>query len=217
MLRAEYAKPATLIFATTSWRCSNRSSGGCSGSRPRSSTTPTTSAPTPTAPRSAATRPRRRSVVSILTALYFALPATPATASRSSRTPRPAYHAIQYLLGNLDRKYLTTLREFGGLQAYPSRTKDPDPVDFSTGSVGLGAVAPLFAALADRYAASHFGGGQPPRRFVALVGDAELDEGNVWEAVTEEALAGPRQRALDRRPQPPEPRPRHPRHPRQRS
>ena len=49
--------------------------------------------------------------------------------------------AAQYLLGRLDRSYLTTLREFGGLQAYPSRTKDPDQVDFSTGSVGLGAVA----------------------------------------------------------------------------
>ena len=71
-----------------------------------------------------------------------------AIASRSSRTPRPIYHAAQYLLGHLDRKYLTTLREFKGLQAYPSRTKDPDPVDFSTGSVGLGAVAPVFAALA---------------------------------------------------------------------
>src|SRR5207247_2653927 len=101
----------------------------------------------------------------------------------------PAYHAAQYLLGNLDRAYLTTLRSFHGLQAYPSRTKDPDRVDFSTGSVGLGAVAPAFAALADRYADLHFGPG-PRRRFVALVGDAELDEGNVWEAVAEEALRG---------------------------
>ena len=42
--------------------------------------------------------------------------------------------------------YLTTLRARGGLQSYPSRTKDPDRVDFSTGSVGLGAAAPLFAA-----------------------------------------------------------------------
>ena len=70
------------------------------------------------------------------------------------------------------------------------RTKDPDPVDFSTGSVGLGAVAPLFAALADRYLRLHFResiASQPERRFVALVGDAELDEGNVWEAILEEA------------------------------
>ena len=128
------------------------------------------------------------SMVSILTALYFRhLQA----GDRVSVKPHasPAYHAIQYLLGNLDQRYLTTLRAFGGLQAYPSRTKDPDPVDFSTGSVGLGAVAPAFAAVAARYARLHFGD-VTARRFVAIVGDAELDEGNVWEAVAEEALAG---------------------------
>jgi pyruvate dehydrogenase E1 component len=134
------------------------------------------------------------SVVSILTALYFGdwLRA----GDRVSIKPHssPVFHAIQYLLGNLDRRYLTTLREFGGLQAYPSRTKDPDPVDFSTGSVGLGAAAPLFAALADRYAASHFhpDRADPTRRFVALVGDAELDEGNVWEAISDETIRGTR-------------------------
>jgi pyruvate dehydrogenase E1 component len=134
------------------------------------------------------------SVVSILTALYFGdwLRA----GDRVSIKPHasPVFHALQYLLGNLDRRYLTTLREFGGLQAYPSRTKDPDPVDFSTGSVGLGAAAPLFAALADRYAATHFRADQsdPTRRFIALVGDAELDEGNVWEAISDETIRGTR-------------------------
>jgi pyruvate dehydrogenase E1 component len=134
------------------------------------------------------------SVVSILTALYFGdwLRA----GDRISVKPHasPVFHAIQYLLGNLDRRYLTTLREFNGLQAYPSRTKDPDPVDFSTGSVGLGAAAPLFAALADRFAASHFRADQahPTRRFVAVVGDAELDEGNVWEAISDETIRGTR-------------------------
>src|SRR4029079_9434873 len=103
----------------------------------------------------------------------------------------PAFHAIQFLMGNLDASYLTRLRAFGGLQSYPSRTKDPDPVDFSTGSVGLGAVAPMFAALAYHYLRLHFResiASQPERRFVALVGDAELDEGNVWEAILEEGL-----------------------------
>ena len=79
------------------------------------------------------------------------------TRSASSRTRRPVFHAIQYLLGNLDRAYLPTLRAFGGLQSYPSRTKDPDTVDFSTGSVGLGAAAPLFAAATRRYVDAHFG------------------------------------------------------------
>src|SRR5947209_9188004 len=134
------------------------------------------------------------SVVSIVTALYFGdwLRA----GDRVSVKPHasPVFHAIQYLLGNLDRRYLTSLRAFGGLQAYPSRTKDPDPVDFSTGSVGLGAAAPLFAALADRYAATHFrpDQGHPTRRFIALVGDAELDEGNVWEAISDETIRGTR-------------------------
>jgi pyruvate dehydrogenase E1 component len=134
------------------------------------------------------------SVVSILTALYFG--GWLRAGDRVSVKPHasPVFHAIQYLLGNLDRRYLTTLRAFGGLQAYPSRTKDPDPVDFSTGSVGLGAAAPLFAALADRYAATHFrpDQGHPTRRFVALVGDAELDEGNVWEAIGDETIRGTR-------------------------
>src|SRR5579859_2499481 len=96
------------------------------------------------------------SMVSILTALYFQYLDA---GDRVSIKPHasPAYHAIQYLLGNLDQRYLRTLREFHGLQAYPSRTKDPDPVDFSTGSVGLGAVAPNFAALVGRYVEQHFG------------------------------------------------------------
>src|SRR4051794_36207378 len=128
------------------------------------------------------------SVVSIITALYFHFLRA---GDRVSIKPHasPIFHAAQYLLGNLDRKYLTTLREFGGLQAYPSRTKDPDPVDFSTGSVGLGAVAPAFAALAHRYGELHFGE-VTSDRFISLIGDAELDEGNVWEAVAEEALRG---------------------------
>jgi pyruvate dehydrogenase E1 component len=128
------------------------------------------------------------SMVTILTALYFhALRHGDRVAVKPHASP--VFHAIQYLLGQLPRRYLTTLREYGGLQAYPSRTKDPDPVDFSTGSVGLGAVAPAFAALAARYVATHFGTATS-RRFIALVGDAELDEGSVWEAILDPALAG---------------------------
>lgn len=127
------------------------------------------------------------SVASIITALYFhALQRGDRVAIKPHASP--IYHAAQYMLGNLDADYLTTLREYGGLQSYPSRTKDPDPVDFSTGSVGLGAVAPLFSALAHRYAQEHFGE-VTSNRFIALVGDAELDEGNVWEALIEEATA----------------------------
>mgnify|MGYP001818019042 FL=1 len=101
----------------------------------------------------------------------------------------PVYHAIKYLTGELDRSYLTQLRQRGGLQAYPSRTKDPDVSDFSTGSVGLGAVAPLFSALVRRYTDAHFGP-SPHARFIATVGDAELDEGNVWEAIADPVTKG---------------------------
>ena len=128
------------------------------------------------------------SMVSLMTALYFAdLQAADLVSVKPHASP--ILHAIQYLLGNLDRKYLTTLREFGGLQSYPSRTKDPFPVDYSTGSVGLGPVAPLFGALVDTYVESHFGSGTGGR-FISLMGDAELDEGNVWEAVIDPSTRG---------------------------
>lgn len=128
------------------------------------------------------------SMVSIMTALWFGhLNGNDKVAVKPHSSP--VFHAIKHLTGELDPSYLTRLRELGGLQAYPSRTKDPDVYDFSTGSVGLGAVAPLFAAATRRYVDAHFGP-RPPARFVALVGDAELDEGNVWEAIADPALQG---------------------------
>lgn len=128
------------------------------------------------------------SLVSVMTALWFAhISGEDKVAVKPHASP--VYHAIKYLTGELDPSYLTTLRQRGGLQAYPSRTKDPDVSDFSTGSVGLGAVAPLFSALTRRYVDSHFEA-QPEARFIALVGDAELDEGNVWEAIADPATQG---------------------------
>ncbi|MFJ8577438.1 transketolase-like TK C-terminal-containing protein [Micromonospora sp. NPDC093277] len=128
------------------------------------------------------------SLVTAMTALWFAhLDAEDRVAVKPHASP--VFHAIQYLLGNLDRSYLPKLRARGGLQSYPSRTKDPDEVDFSTGSVGLGAAAPLFAAVTRRYVDAHFGQ-RPHSRFIALIGDAELDEGNIWEAVADPATTG---------------------------
>jgi len=123
------------------------------------------------------------SIVSIMTVLYFAHLRGP---DRVSVKPHasPVLHAINYLLGRLDVRYLTQLRSFGGLQSYPSRSKDPDPVDFSTGSVGIGATATLWSALAHRYVAGHFDVPQGGRQ-VALLGDAELDEDAVWEALVD--------------------------------
>src|SRR5262245_34406005 len=123
------------------------------------------------------------SMVSLMTALWFAMLEAP---DRVSVKPHasPVLHGINYLLGRLEPRYLETLRQFGGLQSYPSRAKDPDQVDYSTGSVGLGATAPIWGALAHRYVAGHFdvpvGGRQ-----IALIGDAELDEGACWEAIAD--------------------------------
>ncbi len=139
------------------------------------------------------------SVLTLLTALYFKL-LRPGDRIAVKPTAAPIFYAIQVLRGLLPPEGLKAYRALGGLQAYPSRAKNPDWFDFSTGSMGLGAVAPAFAALMDRYVADHFGGpggvesGSPPvpagsrPRNIALVGDAELDEGSVWEAWTEEAM-----------------------------
>jgi pyruvate dehydrogenase E1 component len=127
------------------------------------------------------------SVVSLLTALYFkALGPDDLLAVKAHAAP--AFYAAQFLRGRLDGATLRRLREFGGLQAYPSRRKNPEIVDLTTGSMGLGAVQATFGALATRYLADH---GAPARggRVIVMVGDAELDEGNVWEALGEEAIA----------------------------
>src|SRR3954464_305797 len=123
------------------------------------------------------------SSASIMTSLYFDHLRAP---DRVSVKPHaaPVLHAIEYLLGLLERDYLTSLRAYGGLQSYPSRLKDPVPSDFSTGSVGIGATATVWSALAHRYVAGHF---DVPRggRQVALLGDAELDEGAIWETLVD--------------------------------
>ncbi len=128
------------------------------------------------------------SMASIMTALWFA---HLGAGDRVSVKPHasPVLHAIQYLLGGLGREYLTELRVYGGLQSYPSRTKDPYPVDFSTGSVGLGATAPIWSAVANRYVSERFGAGAVGRQ-IALIGDAELDEGACWEAIADPAVSG---------------------------
>lgn len=127
------------------------------------------------------------SMVSIMTSLWFRhLRAQDCVSVKPHASP--VLHAINYLLGELDESYLPTLRAFGGLQSYPSRVKDPDPVDYSTGSVGIGATAPVWAAVARRYLDQHVGGGQAGRQY-SLLGDAELDEGAVWEAVVDPGVA----------------------------
>ncbi len=98
----------------------------------------------------------------------------------------PIFHAMQYLMGNQTREKMENFRGFGGVQSYPSRTKDIDDVDFSTGSVGLGVAITAFASIIQDYiAAKDFAPDRPMGRMVALVGDAEMDEGNVYECLQE--------------------------------
>jgi pyruvate dehydrogenase E1 component len=125
------------------------------------------------------------SLATIMTALYFAV-LKPEDRVAVKPPASPIFHAIQYLLGNQTREKLENFRGFKGAQSYPSRTKDSDDVDFSTGSVGLGVAQTMFASLVQDYVRAHgWGRDRPEGRMIALVGDAEMDEGNIFEALLE--------------------------------
>ncbi len=126
------------------------------------------------------------SVVSILTALYFEK-LRPQDRVAVKPHASPVFHAINYLFGRQNVETMAALRQFGGAQAYPSRVKDGPEIDFSTGSVGLGVAATSFSALIQDYAELHgmLPEGVPPGRHIAIAGDAELDEGNIYEALLE--------------------------------
>ena len=125
------------------------------------------------------------SLATIMTALYFHI-LRPQDRVAVKPHASPIYHAIQYLLGRQTRENLKAFRGYKGAQSYPSRTKDADGVDFSTGSVGLGVAQTLFSSLVQDYVRAHgWGLDRPEGRMIALVGDAELDEGNIFEAMLE--------------------------------
>lgn len=126
------------------------------------------------------------SAATLMTALFFRiLKAEDRIAVKPHASP--VFHAIQYMLGRQSRERLENFRALGGAQAYPSRTKDVDGVDFSTGSVGLGVATTLFASMVQDYLFAHdmLPPDTRPGRMIALMGDAELDEGNVFEALLE--------------------------------
>ena len=87
-----------------------------------------------------------------MTALYFDV-LRPGDRVAVKPHASPIYHAAQYLLGREPIERLQRFRALGGAQSYPSRTKDQRGVDFSTGSVGLGAAMTLFASLTQDYVA----------------------------------------------------------------
>ncbi|MDE2380043.1 transketolase [Bradyrhizobium sp.] len=125
------------------------------------------------------------SLATIMSALYFSV-LRPEDRVAVKPHASPVFHAIQYLFGRQSREKLENFRGFKGAQSYPSRTKDTDDVDFSTGSVGLGVAQTLFSSLVQDYVKAH--GWMKDRRqgrMIALVGDAEMDEGNIFEALVE--------------------------------
>ena len=125
------------------------------------------------------------SLATIMSALYFDV-LRPQDRVAVKPHASPIFHAIQYLLGKQTRERLERFRGYKGAQSYPSRTKDADDVDFSTGSVGLGVAQTLFSSLVQDYVRAHgWGKDRPEGRMVALIGDAELDEGNIFEAILE--------------------------------
>jgi pyruvate dehydrogenase E1 component len=125
------------------------------------------------------------SLATIMSALYFHV-LRPEDRVAVKPHASPVFHAIQYLFDRQTRDKLENFRGYKGAQSYPSRTKDTDDVDFSTGSVGLGVAQTLFASLVQDYVKAH--GWMKDRRegrMIALVGDAEMDEGNIFEALLE--------------------------------
>ncbi|MGH6778452.1 MAG: transketolase [Bradyrhizobium sp.] len=125
------------------------------------------------------------SLATIMSALYFSV-LRPEDRVAVKPHASPVFHAIQYLFGRQTRDKLENFRGFKGAQSYPSRTKDTDDVDFSTGSVGLGVAQTLFASLVQDYVKAHgWMKDRPEGRMIALVGDAEMDEGNIFEALLE--------------------------------
>ncbi|MBC7578324.1 MAG: transketolase [Tardiphaga sp.] len=125
------------------------------------------------------------SLATIMSALYFSV-LKPEDRVAVKPHASPVFHAIQYLFGQQTREKLENFRGFKGAQSYPSRTKDIDDVDFSTGSVGLGVAQTLFSSLVQDYVSAHgWMKHRPEGRMISLVGDAEMDEGNIFEALLE--------------------------------
>jgi pyruvate dehydrogenase E1 component len=126
------------------------------------------------------------SCATILTALFFDV-MRPGDRIAVKPHASPLYHAAMYLMGRQTRERLERFRALGGAQSYPSRTKDATGVDFSTGSVGLGASMTLFSSLTQDYVRLHRLAPEevPQGRMISVVGDAELDEGNIYESLLE--------------------------------
>ena len=124
-------------------------------------------------------------MVSMMVSLYFDV-LKPADRVAVKPHASPVFHAIQYLAGLQKLEKIQNFRGYNGAQSYPSRTKDIDDVDISTGSVGLGVAMTSFLSLTQDYIRKKkFNKYQNKGKMIALVGDAELDEGNIYECLQE--------------------------------
>ncbi|MCH9751252.1 MAG: transketolase [Alphaproteobacteria bacterium] len=125
------------------------------------------------------------SMTTLMAALYFHV-LRPKDRVAVKPHASPVLHAVEYLYGRQSQDQLERFRGYGGMQSYPSRTKDKIRVDFSTGSVGLGVAVTAFASLVqDMWLARGEMRPEQAGRFISLLGDAELDEGNIYEALIE--------------------------------
>ncbi len=125
------------------------------------------------------------SMTTLMAALYFHV-LRPQDRVAVKPHASPVLHAAEYLFDRQSQSQLEQFRGFGGMQSYPSRTKDDIRVDFSTGSVGLGVAITAFASLVqDMWLARGEISPDEAGRFISLLGDAELDEGNIYEALIE--------------------------------
>lgn len=124
------------------------------------------------------------SAVEILTALYFSEmnvnPDNPHDENRdrfvlSKGHAAPVLYSVLAERGYFEKKHLQTLRKLGSiLQGHPNMNDTPG-VDMSTGSLGQGLSAANGMALAGKIDNKNY-------RVFVLLGDGELDEGQVWEA-----------------------------------
>lgn len=124
------------------------------------------------------------SIADLLTVLYFEEMKLDSSDARSPKRDRfvlskghaaPAIYATLMEKGYVDKALVTELRKFGSpLQGHPDLKKLPG-IDMSTGSLGQGLSAAQGMAISAKISNEDF-------RVYAILGDGELQEGQVWEA-----------------------------------
>jgi transketolase len=88
----------------------------------------------------------------------------------------PVWYATLSNSGYFDKKELFSLRQFGSrLQGHPSKLSGLHGIESSSGSLGQGLSVATGMALASKFFKKNY-------RIFCLMGDGELQEGNVWEA-----------------------------------